>query len=69
MTQEQTIQMMYDYLEPLPLVDYGFGLVEPIKPPSEEVMKKVRKNRDLPEDEPIGVAFGEIIYGYREVIG
>lgn len=64
---EQT-QMMYDMLEPLPLVDYGFGLVEPIKPPSDEAVKRAKQiMKQLPDDKPVGVAFGEIIYS--EVIG
>lgn len=58
MTQEQTIQMMYDYLEPLCYYDSADYLDWLMR---EDAWQNPR------DDKTVGVAFGEIIYS--EVIG
>lgn len=66
---QQAIDEMYQYLEPLPPLlpaqtltyDYGFGLVERVQP---TILKPMVGFETLSSNEmPIGVAFGEYIYG------
>lgn len=67
---QATIDIMYDMLAPLPpllpsqtlTIDYGFGLVERVKPNSQATEKSKTILSTLPDDTPIGVAFGEYIY-------